>query len=108
MWLLDWNEHIHEFRVSSLMVLHRRLHDRSQRRVAIDPGRIVTIALKRRNNDWPPAGQLGDTAETCSISVPGFDFGSIELGARRHPNHECLWSRCSRRPAKRLSVSSLR
>jgi hypothetical protein len=82
MWLLDWNEHIHEFRVSSLMVLHRRLHDRSQRRVAIDPGRIVTM---RRINDWPPAGQLGDTAETCSISAPGFDFGSIELGCPAAP-----------------------
>ena len=67
---LDRNEHIYEFRVSSLMVLHRRLHDRSQRRVAVDPGRI-TIALKGRINDWPPAGQLGDTAESCSISVPG-------------------------------------
>jgi hypothetical protein len=53
--------------------------------VAIDPGRIVTIALKGRINDWPPAGQLGDTAETCPISVPGFDFGSIELGCPAAP-----------------------
>jgi hypothetical protein len=58
------------------MVLHRRLHDRKQRRLVGDPVRIVTIALNGRINDSPPGGQLGETAETMfDLIAWDFDLG---------------------------------
>jgi hypothetical protein len=64
MWLLDRSEHIHGFDVFLADGPPPKITRAEQRRRVDDPVRIVTIALNGRINDWPPGGQVGDTAQT--------------------------------------------
>jgi hypothetical protein len=68
------------FAFSSLMVLHRRLHQRTQSRLVVHPGRIVTIALNGRINDWPLPASWPHRQDLFHLSAWHFDFGSIEFG----------------------------